>query len=79
LVKGTEFTRLMDEISLTVLIGRLTEHFRQKRGGQLKGPETVHLRSQEDGLNADVNYHPCVIPTPAVKSSLILPIINKDR
>jgi hypothetical protein len=28
LVKGTEFTRLMDEISLTFCIGRLTKFFR---------------------------------------------------
>jgi hypothetical protein len=45
--------RLMDEISLAFCIGRWTEYFSQKRGGQLKGGETGHLRSQEDGLDSE--------------------------
>ena len=53
LVKGTEFTRPMDVISLTFYIGRRAEVFRQKKGGRVKGRESGHLRSQEDDLNTE--------------------------
>ena len=48
----------MDEISLTIFIGRRAECFRQKEVASKKKGETGHIRSREHGLNAECQLPP---------------------